>query len=107
MSEMSQAQGPAGGGMDLNPTDDMVPPAAESPRDPDAGPRRPQDVGSEDVGPQDYGGDDVSPQDKADVNEPAHPAGVPLQRTGDSGGEEASPAAQSSSDPMPDMAGED
>ena len=34
MSEMSQAQGPASGGMEVNPTDDMVPPGA--PRDPDS-----------------------------------------------------------------------
>ena len=26
MSEMSQAQGPVGGDVDFNPTDDMVPP---------------------------------------------------------------------------------
>jgi hypothetical protein len=98
MSEMSQAQGPVGGGMDMNPTDDMVPPAAQSGRDPDS-------ERSEDVGPQDYGADDVSPQDMADTNEPPHPAGVPLPRVADSGGEESAPPAESSSDPMPNIAG--
>jgi hypothetical protein len=100
MSEMSQAQGPVGGGMDMSPTDGMVPPAAQSGQDPDAG-----QVGPQDVGPQDYGAEDINPQDMADTNEPPHPAGVPLPRVGESGGEESAPSAESSSDPMPDIAG--
>jgi len=100
MSEMSKAQGPAGGGMEVNPTDDMVPPGA--PRDPDAPRNRSEFDGREDVPPQDHGAEDVAAQDKADTNEPAHPAGVPMPRTG----EEGAPPAQSSSDPMPDIAGQ-
>ena len=53
MSEMSRAQGPAGGDADLNPTDDMVPPGAQLPPDPDAPQDRSEYDGSEDVGPQD------------------------------------------------------
>ena len=100
MSEMSKAQGPAGGGMEVDPTDDMVPPGG--PRDPDAPRNRSEFDGREDVPPQDHGAEDVAPQDKADTNEPAHPAGVPMPRTG----EEGAPPAQSSSDPMPDIAGQ-
>src|SRR4026208_950888 len=98
MSEMSQAQQPASGGMDVNPTEDMVPPGAS--RDP-ASPRNQSEFdGREDVLPQDHGAEDVAPQDQADINEPAHPAGVPMPRTG----EEGAPPAQSSSDPTPDIA---
>jgi len=100
MSEMSLAQQPASGGMEVNPTDDMVPPGA--PRDPDSPRTRSEFDGSEDVPPQDHGAEDVAPQDKADIHEPAHPAGVPMPRTG----EEGAPPAPSSSDPMPDIAGE-
>lgn len=32
MSEMSKAQGPVGEDVDPNPTDDMVPPGAQSPK---------------------------------------------------------------------------
>ncbi|HEY6686968.1 MAG TPA: hypothetical protein VI094_12255 [Propionibacteriaceae bacterium] len=100
MSEMSQAQQPASGGMEVNPTDDMVPPG--SPRDPDSPRNQSEFDGREDVLPQDHGAEDVAPQDRADINEPAHPAGVPMPRTG----EEGAPPAQSSSDPMPDIAGQ-
>ena len=100
MSEMSQAQQPASGGMEVNPTDDMVPPGA--PRDPDSPRNQSEFDGREDVLPQDHGAEDVAPQDQADTNEPAQPAGVPMPRTG----EEGAPPAQSSSDPMPDIAGQ-
>jgi len=100
MSEMSQAQQPASGGMDVNPTEDMVPPGAS--RDPDSPRNQSEFDGREDVLPQDHGAEDVAPQDQADINEPAHPAGVPMPRTG----EEGAPPAQSSSDPMPDIAGQ-
>ena len=100
MSEMSQAQQPASGGMEVNPTDDMVPPGA--PRDPDSPRNQSEFDGREDVLPQDHGAEDVAPQDQADTNEPAHPAVVPMPRTG----EEGAPPAQSSSDPMPDIAGQ-
>lgn len=100
MSEMSQAQQPASGGMDVNPTEDMVPPGAS--RDPDSPRNQSEFDGREDVLPQDHGAEDVAPQDQADTNEPAHPAGVPMPRTG----EEGAPPAQSSSDPMPDIAGQ-
>ena len=63
MSEMSKAQGPVGGHVDPNPTDDMVPPAAQQQQDPDSPQDRSDYNGSEDVGPQDYGAEDVSPQD--------------------------------------------
>jgi hypothetical protein len=104
MSEMSQAQGPVGGDVDFNPTNDMVPPGAQSGRAPDAPQDRSEFDGSEDVLPQDYGSEAVSPQDYVpeDTTEPARPAGVSTPRTG----EEGSPAAQSSSDPMPDVAGQ-
>ncbi len=98
MSEMSRAHGPASGDADLNPTDDMVPPGAESPRDPDAPQDRSEYDGSEDVGPQDYGAEDVTSQDYGSADKP--PPG-----TGESVGEESSPPTQSSSDPMPDIAG--
>jgi hypothetical protein len=109
MSEMSKAQGPVGGHVDTNPTDDMVPPGARSQPDPDSPRDRSDYDGSEDVGPQDYGAEDVSPQGNgsAETNEPPRPAGVPLPGAGDTGGEEGSPPVRSSSDPMPDMAGED
>jgi hypothetical protein len=100
MSEMSQAQQPASGGMEVNPTDDMVPPGA--PRDPDSPRNRSEFDGREDVLPQDHGAEDVAPEDLADTNEPAHPAGVPMPRTG----EEGALPAQSSSDPMPDISGQ-
>ena len=100
MSEMSQAQQPASGGMEVNPTDDMVPPGA--PRDPDSPRNQSEFDGREDVLPQDHGAEDVAPQDQADTDESAHPAGVPMPRTG----EEGAPPAQSSSDPMPDIAGQ-
>jgi hypothetical protein len=105
MSEMSKAQGPAGGDVDSNPTDDMVPPGAQSSRDPDAPQDRSEYDGSEDVGPQDYGAEDVTSQNYAMEDAAPRPAGVPGPGTGESGGEESSPAAQSSSDPMPDIAG--
>jgi hypothetical protein len=107
MSEMSKAQGPVGGHVDTNPTDDMVPPAPSQP-DPDSPQDRSDYDGSEDVGPQDYGAEDVSPQGYGpeDTNEPPHPAGVSLPGAGDTGAKEGSPPALSSSDPMPDMAGE-
>jgi hypothetical protein len=109
MSEMSKAQGPVGGRVDPNPTDDMVPPAAQPQPDPDSPQDRSDYDGSEDVGPQDYGAEDVSPQDygREDTGESPDPTGVPLPSTGDTGGEEGSPPARSSSDPMPDTAGKD
>jgi hypothetical protein len=68
MSEMSQAQGPATGGVDLNPTDDMVPPGA--PRDPDSPRNQSEFDGSEDVLPQDYGSEDVAPQETPEPPDP-------------------------------------
>jgi hypothetical protein len=105
MSEMSKAQGPVGRDVDSNPADDMVPPGAQS-RDPDAPQDRSEYDGSEDVGPQDYGAEDVTSQNFAMEAAPPGPAGVPGSRTGESGGEESSPPAQSSSDPMPEIAGQ-
>jgi hypothetical protein len=105
MSEMSKAQGPVGGDVDPNPTDDMVPPGAQSPRDPDAPQDRSEYDGSEDVGPQDYGAEDVTSQNYGVEDAPPRPSGIPGSSTGESGGEESSPPAQSSSDPMPDVAG--
>ena len=99
MSEMSKAQGPAGGDVDSNPTDDMVPPGAQLPPDPDAPQDRSEYDGSEDVGPQDYGAEDVTAQGYGSEDKP-------LPRTGESVGEESAPPAQSSSDPMPDIAGQ-
>jgi hypothetical protein len=103
MSEMSQSQGPASGGMDLNPTDDMVPPGA--PRDPDSPRNRSEFDGSEDVSPQDYGSEDVAPQESQDVSG-TDPTAVPPSLNRESGGEESAPTAESSSDPMPDIAGQ-
>jgi hypothetical protein len=68
MSEMSQAQGPVSGGMDLNPTDDMVPPGA--PRDPDSPRNQSEFDGSADVLPQDYGSEDVAPQETPQSPDP-------------------------------------
>jgi hypothetical protein len=106
MSEMSKAQGPVGGDVDPNPTDDMVPPGAQSPRDPDAPQDRSEYDGSEDVGPEDFGAEDVTSENYGIEDAPPRHAGVPGSRTGESGGEESSPLAQSSSDPMPDIAGQ-
>jgi hypothetical protein len=106
MSEMSKAQGPVGGDVDPDPTDDMVPPGAQSPRDPDAPQDRSEYDGSEDVGPQDFGAEDVASENYGIEDAPPRPAGVLGSRTGESGGEESSPLAQSSSDPMPDIAGQ-
>jgi hypothetical protein len=106
MSEMSKAQGPVGGDVDSNPTDDMVPPGTESPGDPDAPQGSSEYDGSEDVGPQDYGAEDMTSQNYSIEDVPPRPAGVPGSRAGESGGEESSPAAQSSSDPMPDIPGQ-
>jgi hypothetical protein len=103
MSEMSQSQGPASGGMDLNPTDDMVPPGA--PRDPDSPRNRSEFDGSEDVLPQDYGSEDVAPQESQDIPG-TDPTAVPPSLNRESGGEESAPTAESSSDPMPDIAGQ-
>ena len=106
MSEMSKAQGPVGGDVDSDPTDDMVPSGGQLPGDPDAPQDRSEYDGSEDVSPQDYGAEDVTKQDYGIEDEPPRPAGVPGSRTGESGAEESSPPAQSSSDPMPDVAGQ-
>ena len=75
---------------------------SEMSQDPDSPRTRAEFDGREDVLPQDHGAQDVAPQDKADTHEPAHPAGVPMPRTG----EEGAPPAQGSSDPMPDVAGQ-
>ena len=101
MSEMSQAQGPVSGGMDFNPTDDMVPPGA--PRDPDSPRNQSEFDGSEDVLPQDYGSEDVAPQE---TPEPPDPTAVPPSMNRESGSEESAPPARSTSDPMPDIAGQ-
>jgi hypothetical protein len=107
MSEMSRAQGQAH--QDPNPTDDMVPPAAQvpdsyvesfGPHDSGAEDVAPQDGGAEDVGSQDFGAEDVSSQ----YIDESQPAGEPLP-TAASGGEDSGLPAQSSSDPMPDIAG--
>jgi hypothetical protein len=100
MSDMSKEQGPVGGDIDFDPTDDMVPPGAQSPGDPDAPRDRSEYDGSQDVGPQDYGAEDVTSENYGLEDAPPRP------RTGESGGEESSHAAQSSSDPMPDIAGQ-
>ena len=99
MSEMSRAQGQAH--QDPNPTDDMVPPAAQVP-DSYVEQFGPRDSGAEDVGPQDFGAEDVSSQDLDD----SQPAGEPLPTAANGGGEDSGLPAQSSSDPMPDIAGE-
>ena len=92
MSEMSRAQGQAH--QDPNPTDDMVPPAAQvpdsyveqfGPRDSGAEDVGPQDGGAEDVGPQDFGAEDVSSQDLDD----SQPAGEPLPTAANGGGEDS------------------
>jgi hypothetical protein len=109
MSEMSRAQGPVH--QDPNPTDDMVPPAAQvpdsyvesfGPRDSGAEDVGPQDGGAEDVGPQDFGAEDVNRQD---TDEP-ETAGVPSPTATDSGSGDGAIPVQSSSDPMPDIAGQ-
>ena len=90
MSEMSRAQGQAH--QDPNPTDDMVPPAAQVPASYIES-FDPRDSGAEDVGPRDFGAEDVSSQD---IDE-SQPAGEPLP-TAASGGEDSGLPAQSSSD---------
>lgn len=88
MSEMSQAQCPVGAYVDVDPTDDMVPPGAESPRDPDAGHVGLQDVGAEDLGPQDYGPSVIGP----DSNDSSHLTGAPLPGIGADSERSSSPA---------------
>jgi hypothetical protein len=68
MSEMSQAPGPATGGVDLNPTGDMVRPGA--PRDPDSPRNQSEFDGSEDVLPQDYGSEGVAPHEAPEPPDP-------------------------------------
>jgi hypothetical protein len=89
----------------------MVPPAAQvpdsyveqfGPRDSGAEDVGPQDGGAEDVGPQDFGAEDANSQDLDD----SQPAGEPLPTAANGGGEDSGLPAQSSSDPMPDIAGE-
>jgi hypothetical protein len=109
MSEMSRAQGQPHN--DPNPTDDMVPPAARvpdsyvekfGPKDGGAEDAGPQDFGAEDVGPQDFGAEDVNSQDFDE----SQPAAEPLPTAANSGGENSGLPAESSSDPMPDIAGQ-
>jgi hypothetical protein len=118
MSEMSRAQGQAHN--DPNPTDDMVPPAAQvpdsyvekfGPRDSGAEDAGPQDFGAEDAGPQDFGAEDAGPQDfgaedrnPPDDDSPQTP-GLPLPRSSESGDIEDPGTTQGSSDPMPNMSG--
>ena len=99
MSEMSRAQGQAH--QDSNPTEDMVPPAARSSRDPDAQHVGPRDIGTEDAGPPDVGIDDVNLPNSEQQDQPVE---RPLQDMGDSADNEAA-GTQGSSDPMPDIAG--
>ena len=101
MSEMSQAQGPVSGGMDFNPTDDMVPPGA--PRDPDSPRNQSEFDGSEDVLPHDYGSEDVAARE---TPEPPDPTAAPPSMNRESGGEESPPLGQSTSDAMPDIGGQ-
>ena len=98
MSEMSKAQRPVGGGR-LQPDRRHGAAGAQAPQDPDSPQDRSEYDGSEDVGPQDYGAEDVASQGYGSENKP-------LPRTGESLGEESSPSAQSSSDPLPDIAGQ-
>ena len=108
MSEMSRAQGQAHN--DPNPTDDMVPPAAQvpdsyvekfGPRDSGAEDAGPQDFGAEDAGPQDFGAEDRNPPDDDSPQTP----GLPLPRSGESGDIEDPGTTQGTSDPMPNTAG--
>ena len=84
MSEMSKAQGRVGRDVGSDPTDDMVPPGAELPRDPDAPQDRSEYDGSEDVGPQDYGAEDVTIQNYGIEDEPSRPTGGPGSSQGES-----------------------
>ena len=98
MSEMSRAQGQAHN--DPNPTDDMVPPAAQVP-DSYVEKFGPRDGGAEDAGPQDFGAEDRNPPDDDSPQTP----GLPLPGSSESGDIEDPGTTQGSSDPMPNMSG--
>ena len=102
MSEMSQSQIPPGGDANPDPSTEIVPPAARSPRDlasPEEGSQTPRD------------GSDTGGQDRAQESDDSRPAVVlpgeedmPTsmdQDMGEVGGSET----QGPSDPMPDIAG--
>jgi hypothetical protein len=74
---MSREQGPVGGDVAFNPTDDVVPPGAGASQDPDSPQDRSEYDGAEDVGPQDYGAEDVTSHGYGSEDEPADSAGVP------------------------------
>jgi len=98
MSEMSRAQGQAHN--DPNPTDDMVPPAAQVP-DSYVEKFGPRDSGAEDAAPQDFGAEDRNPPDDDSPQTP----GLPLPGSSESGDIEDPGTTQGSSDPMPNMSG--
>jgi hypothetical protein len=104
MSEMSQSQVPRGGDADPDPSTEIVPPAARSPRDPSS-----PDKGSQAGLEGDTGaGVEDSTQERDESSPPAVvlPTDEDMPMTADEGlGEEDGSEAEGASDPMPDMAG--
>ncbi len=96
MSEMSQAQQPAGGSESMDPTEDIVPGAAQETKDDPT----PSASDAADAGDDGSGGDDAGSSAAgtgAGYLEPSE-ADAP-------GGGVGSDGAESASDPMPDIAG--
>jgi hypothetical protein len=104
MSEMSQAQVPPGGDADPDPSTEIVPPAARSPRDPSN-----PDEGLQPGRKGETGADvEDSAQESDESSRPAVvlPKDEDLPTTADEGlDEEGGSEAEAPSDPMPDIAG--
>jgi hypothetical protein len=103
MSEMTQSQIPPGGDENPDPSTEIVPPAARSPRDSTSSDEGPQ------TEPRD--GSETGTQDRAQSDESSRPAVVlpgeedmPTPADQDMGAEGGS-ETQGPSDPMPDIAG--
>jgi hypothetical protein len=104
MSEMSQAQVPPGGDADPDPSTEIVPPAARSPRDsvsPDEGVPTSIEDRSDAVGEDPTQQSDESSRPAVGLpTEEDMPTTTDQDLGGEGGSEDTGP-----SDPMPDMAG--
>jgi hypothetical protein len=104
MSEMSQSQVPHGGDADPDPSTEIVPPAARSPRDPSS----PDEGSQAGLEASDAARAEDPNQQRDESSRPAVvlPTEEGMPMTADEGlGEEGGSEAEGPSDPMPDMAG--
>jgi hypothetical protein len=100
---MSQAQVPHGGDADPDPSAEIVPPAARSPRD-SSGSDNGSQTGSEDgsgIGAE----DETRPSDESSRPSVSVPTDEDIPTTTDEDLGEGGSEVKGSSDPMPDMAG--